>query len=209
MIPYKTEWSEIVSKYLIDASLSENIFNDLVKNYSSKKRHYHTLEHIQNMLNSISEVKNRLADYETVFFAVWFHDVIYESLKNDNEDKSALYASKALIKINFTADRITKVCQLILATKNHTIISANEDFDTQLMLDADLKILGASKTDYFKYTQQVRKEYKLVPELLYKPGRKKVLSKFLEMPFLFRTPEYRERYEIIAKENLRNELELL
>jgi predicted metal-dependent HD superfamily phosphohydrolase len=205
----KTQWEETSARYSSSTTEREYIFNDLIKHYSSDTRHYHNLHHIQNMLNSISEFNNRLADPDAVYFSVMFHDVVYESLKGDNEEKSAEYAKEALTKLNFPPDRIDKVCKMILATKNHTVVDPDEDFDVQILLDADLKILGGTPEDYSLYAEQVRKEYKLVPDLLYKPGRKKVLAKFIEIPFLFRTIEFRNRFEVNAKANLKDEWQKL
>jgi predicted metal-dependent HD superfamily phosphohydrolase len=201
------QWLEITRKYSNDTILSDSIFKDLIKQYSSKSRHYHDLTHIENMLNSIAHYRSMITDYDAVFFSVWFHDVVYESLKSDNEEKSAEYAKRALTKLNYPLDRIEIVFQLILATKNHTNVKPEENLDTRLLLDADLKVLGADTEQYMLYAKAVRKEYSLVPDILYKPGRKKVLTKFLEMPFLFRTKEFQNLYEEKARENLKREID--
>lgn len=91
----------------------------------------------------------------------------------------------------------------IMATRKHDL---SEQADTNYFTDADLAILGANAFDYKNYTQAIRKEYRLYPDFLYKPGRKKVLAHFLEMPTIFKTEFFRERYEEVARENLRNEL---
>jgi predicted metal-dependent HD superfamily phosphohydrolase len=200
------QWSEITNKYSKDTAFSDTIFKDLIKQYTSKSRHYHDLGHIENMLSSMVLYRSMISDYDSVFFAVWFHDVVYESLNSANEEKSADYAKHALAKLNYPENKIEIVIQLILATKNHTNIKPDEDLDTQLLLDADLKVLGADPEQYILYAKAVRKEYKLVPDLLYKPGRKKVLTKFLEMPFLYRTKEFQNLYEEKARTNLAKEI---
>jgi predicted metal-dependent HD superfamily phosphohydrolase len=80
------------------------------------------------------------------------------------------------------------------------------DNDTNLFTDADLSILGKSWDAYSQYYQQVRKEYGFYPDLLYKPGRKKVLQHFLSMNSIYKTPFFKEKYEHSAIENLKHEL---
>ena len=49
----------------------------------------------------------------------------------------------------------------------------------------------------------------MYPDMMYKPGRKKLLEHFLAMPHIFKTAFFRERLEVQARENLMRELELL
>ena len=57
--------------------------------------------------------------------------------------------------------------------------------------------------------KNIRKEYAIYPDMLYNPGRKKVLQHFLTMDTIYKTAVYRDRYEQKAKENLQRELELI
>ena len=59
------------------------------------------------------------------------------------------------------------------------------------------------------YLKNVRKEYSLYPNLVYNPGRKKVLQHFVEMEKIFKTEYFFEKFEAQAKENLKQELEQL
>jgi predicted metal-dependent HD superfamily phosphohydrolase len=44
---------------------------------------------------------------------------------------------------------------------------------------------------------------------MYKPGRKKVLHHFLAFPEIYKTPEFKEKYELQARKNLAMEAESL
>jgi predicted metal-dependent HD superfamily phosphohydrolase len=94
----------------------------------------------------------------------------------------------------------------ILATKAH-VMSANHD--SNLFTDADLSILGAPADEYMQYTGQIRKEYRYYPDLVYKPGRKKVLRHFLEMERIFKTDYFFAQYEKQARANIETELQRL
>lgn len=91
----------------------------------------------------------------------------------------------------------------ILATKKHEWSSAA---DTNYFTDADLSILGSSASAYTTYCQQIRQEYSKFPDLLYRPGRRKVLKQFLEMSFIFKTEHFRNLHETQARFNIRVEL---
>jgi predicted metal-dependent HD superfamily phosphohydrolase len=93
-----------------------------------------------------------------------------------------------------------------LATKHHQL-SADEDVN--YFTDADLSILGQDWGTYLDYAKKIRKEYRLYPDLAYKPGRKKVLQHFFEMESIFKTSGFRERYEAAARRNLQQELSIL
>jgi predicted metal-dependent HD superfamily phosphohydrolase len=62
---------------------------------------------------------------------------------------------------------------------------------------------------YTQYYQAVRKEYAIYPDLIYNPGRKKVLQHFLSMENIFKTTFFIEKFETTAKLNLQREISLL
>jgi len=92
--------------------------------------------------------------------------------------------------------------------RHHRSESSDQE-DTNYLLDADLSVLGKDFETYLKYTQNIRKEYSIYPDFLYKPGRKKVLKHFLELESIFKTEYFKEKYEARAKENIAKELQLL
>lgn len=130
---------------------------------------------------------------------------MYNTLKSNNEEKSADLAVKRLASIAFHESGRMQCQKLILATKKHEFA----DDETNLFTDADLAILGADPYVYKTYTEQIRREYKIYPDLVYKTGRKKVLQHFLEMDAIYKTEGFRGRYEDQARDNLNNELEAL
>ncbi|MFZ4476447.1 MAG: hypothetical protein ACOYPR_14720, partial [Saprospiraceae bacterium] len=105
--------------------------------------------------------------------------------------------------LGYPPARISRCKAQIIATKSH--VESSEQ-DTNLFLDADLSILGQEFSIYKTYTQQIRKEYAMYPDLLYRPGRKKVLQHFLGMDSIFKTRYFQEKYEASARKNLQAEL---
>ena len=151
-------------------------------------------------------IRKEIADWDTVLYATFYHDIVYISTKSNNEEKSAGVAAKWLSEINFPQDKISKCVGMILATKKHLYTGVN---DTDLFTDADLSILGQPWEQYTVYFNQVRKEYSILPDLIYIPGRKKVLNHFLRMDRIFKSTYFYDKLEVQAKENLVKELTVL
>ncbi|WP_427911566.1 hypothetical protein ACPWT1_12830 [Ramlibacter sp. MMS24-I3-19] len=94
------------------------------------------------------------------------------------------------------ADRVSA---LVLATSGH---HASDDIDTQLLLDIDLSILGASYSRFDEYERQVRMEYAHVDDATFREGRLKFVRGMLARPAIYGTQVYREALEPRARENL-------
>lgn len=147
-----------------------------------------------------------IADWDSIVFAIFFHDVVYNVLKKDNEYKSGICAREYLTAIKFIPqERIDHVQEMIMATAGHEMSSVD---DINLFTDADLSILGTDHDTYQVYQAGIRKEYKWYPDLLYNPGRKKVIKHFLSMEKIFKTQAF-ARFEDQARINLQSELSSL
>lgn len=208
IIELKSEWFGLTSKYTEDETLITFLWEEILKQYSRKKRHYHNLSHIQNMLSQAEDFKNNIKDFDALLFAIWYHDIIYKSTKKNNEEESAFFAQKRLKSLNFEEKRLENIQKLIISTKKHQIL-LEENEDNDYLLDFDLSILGSDWETYQNYIRQIRKEYKIYPDFMYKPGRKKVLQHFLERETLYFTGHYKNRLESQARENISKEIKLL
>jgi predicted metal-dependent HD superfamily phosphohydrolase len=197
---------QLLQKYTSNSQLIETLWNEIDNHYSGRGRYYHTLAHLQNLLDVLTEVRDRTEDWDTVLFALFYHDIIYKPTNNNNEKKSAELARKRLSEISFPEQRIAKCCSIILATKTHAV---STDSDTNYFTDADLSTLGQNQDAYIEYTKQVRKEYSMYPHFLYNPGRKKVLKHFVQMDSIFKTEFFFHKFEKHARENLHLELQSL
>jgi predicted metal-dependent HD superfamily phosphohydrolase len=151
----------------------------------------------------LDKIQNR----DAVYFAIWFHDVIYDTKRSDNEEKSAEFASEVLGSLGVPEQTIATVWEMILATKYHR--GADLSWDTKAFLDLDTSILGAPQEIYEEYSRAIRKEYSWVPDVLYQKGRMKVLNDFLEREYIYYTEEIRTRYELQARHNIAEEVRVL
>lgn len=98
------------------------------------------------------------------------------------------------------------VFDAICATQQH---QHNAIEDINWLIDFDLKILARDWEGYQIYFEQIRKEYRIYPDLLYKPGRAKALKHFLENESIFQTDEFRNLYGEKARMNIQKEIKLL
>lgn len=189
--------------------LKNEFHQNLTSLYTSQSRFYHTLNHIEALLKLSQEHQQLLGSSKTVDFAIWYHDAIYDASKSNNEEKSAQLARNNLTELGLVPDLIENCYNLIIATKTHQLTQDLDSFDAQFLLDIDLSILASERGKYLEYTQEIRKEYKIYPDFLYKKGRKKVLKHFLEMEHIYKTELFQDLWESKAKENLSYEISLL
>ena len=91
----------------------------------------------------------------------------------------------------------------------HKAHRLSDDSDTNFFTDADLAVLGQDWSAYKIYTEGVRKEYWIYPDIIYKPGRKKVVEHFLRMEKIYKTQPFSAKFENRARLNLKRELEEL
>ena len=188
-----------------DRAIAEKLWRELEQKYSASTRHYHTLDHLNDMLKQLVPFINAFNNWHAIVFAVAYHDAIYNALRGNNEEKSASLAAERLKSIGVPEECVRKCEQLILATKKHEAA----DYETNLFTDADLSILGSDTATYDVYLRNIRQEYAMYPDILYNPGRKKVLLHFLNMDQIFKTSEFSTRLENQARKNLQAELRML
>jgi predicted metal-dependent HD superfamily phosphohydrolase len=170
--------------------------------YGAATRHYHNWAHIADCLTQLDVLSNFAKDAIAIELALWFHDVVYDSRRSDNEEQSALIAEAKL------SDQAAsnKIAAMIRATTHR---EPPPDSDTALLCDIDLVILAADAERYDAYARVIRKEYDWVSEAEYRTGRGKVLRLFLERPYLYTTKECGRRWEAAARRNLEREITML
>lgn len=197
-------YSELLSNIGFSANEIQQNWLDLEKAYSKKSRHYHNLTHLKEMIASFEIYRDKLQSPNEILFSIFYHDFVYSASKKDNELKSAEYALAILPEK--VALKKQLVFDAICATQQH---QQNEIEDINWLIDFDLKILAKDWEDYKIYFEQIRKEYRIYPDFLYKPGRSKALKHFLENEFIFQTDEFRGLYEEKARQNIEKEISIL
>jgi len=195
------QWCDDLASHGADWAEAKIAFADVCTHYTAPGRHYHTLRHIDQVLQTVTDIGSHARHLPAVRLAAWLHDVIYDSTRHDNEERSADYALALCERLRIPHGMRT--AELILSTKGH---HAGGDVDAQVLLDADLAILGAEETDYRQYAGQIRQEYAWVAEADYRAGRRRVLESFLARPVIYHLLTERE---LPARRNLAAEIQSL
>lgn len=175
----------------------------LIAAYNAPGRHYHNLAHIRDCLAKLAHVDG-LSDAERDILseAIWWHDVVYDPTRADNEELSAQLAEAYV-----GPDIAREVGRLIRLTKTHQV--ERTDRLGAILISIDLSILGAEPARYDAYAAAIRREYAHVPDSDYRAGRAGVLRQFAARPFIFPDAGFAEAYDRQARENLARELAAL
>jgi predicted metal-dependent HD superfamily phosphohydrolase len=196
-------FTDLAARYCSNKRLIEQVWNEIEKSYSNPKRFYHNLSHLQQFYIELEAASDAIQNRDAILFSLFFHDLVYNPLRRDNEERSTIIADNRLATLDVPQEMINTSKDLIMATKSH---NRSENSDTNIFTDADLSILGQPPAVYDAYTAGIRKEYILYSDMLYKPGRKAVVQHFLSLDPIFKTEHFYMKYEKQAKENLQREL---
>jgi len=182
--------------------------------YMEPHRRYHVLEHITHVLRELDGVRATLERPAEAYWKAMDHDVVYETMRDGkpvttNEINSASFNQTTLRKAGIPWDVYTRIGNGIMATKDHATTHLHRD--DQLLVCADLAILGAHDPQYRQYARDVEWEWRYngqLSERQYLEGRISLfLEPFLARPLIFPVEPFTHRYEARAKVNLRRELE--
>ncbi len=200
MAGLRARWLALMESFAVDAQQAEVAFMDLAARYGENGRHYHTLAHIENVLDTVDALRPFTQNFAAVELAAWFHDVIYDPQAADNEAESAGYAALILGAMGLPVATIDKVKRLIQATTH--AYPCPDDPDCQVLLDADLATFGSDWLLQEEIADAIRQEFSFVPEEAYRVGRRQVLQQFLQRDRIFYNPKMFEQYEERARQNI-------
>jgi predicted metal-dependent HD superfamily phosphohydrolase len=204
--PLEARWTGLLTALGCAAEPARATFADLAARYSAPERHYHTLDHVRDVLDTAAALWGA-GEPPALTLAAWLHDVIYDTRGADNEERSADHARALLRTLGLPEALLDEAARLILLTKGHRTEAG--DRAGQVLLDADLSILGADEPAYDRYAAAIRREYAWVPEERYRAGRAAVLEDFLRRPRIYYTDAMHARAEAAARRNLTREVAAL
>lgn len=208
------EWDRLGNTLLIaDIAHWRRLGGDLLTRWSEPHRHYHDVEHLEDVLLALDHLgtMGEVIDPVTLL-AAWFHDAVYTGRANADEHASADFAVQSLVTFGLSSPILQGVHAHIVATIPAAELSNASDARSAgvaHLLDADLSIFGASPARYRRYAERVRAEYAHVPDTAFREGRSHILSRYLARPRIFRTAAAHTLWELTARHNLTHEIELL
>lgn len=209
---FRDEWKNLW-KRIGGSGDSTEIYDDLIQHYSQPNRKYHNMAHIAHCLEEFDQIKESLDNPDLVEVAIWFHDAVYDPKNKDNEEKSAELAYKTLKHRDLSESFAQKVKEMIINSDHSGEVGDN---DTKYLLDIDLAILGKPSDQFDEYEREIRDEYSdFIKEFSreeFIDERKRLLSNFLNRASessIYRTEEFREKYESHRIKNLKTSLNRL
>ncbi len=206
-VAVQSRWTSLVCQWIKEEE-AIYIFNQLQELYGQEDRHYHNLAHLYDMFALLDQQEVKPNDAKALELAIWFHDAIYQSKRNDNEERSAKLAKQVLSGfLPESSSLMNKVYTLIMSTQKHKPLGDADD--CKLMIDLDLAVLGSPSERYQQYAKQIRAEYSQFPAFIYKMGRKQLLHRLLDRTWIYHTPHFRQQYDQKARANLKWELDAL
>jgi predicted metal-dependent HD superfamily phosphohydrolase len=194
-------WAELAG----DSPISRTEWAAVMAAWGEPQRRYHDLRHLAAVLGIVGTLAEATTDAGAVRLAAWYHDVVYDPERTDNEERSAGRA-KAGLRGLIPDERIAEVERLVLLTATHD--PADDDVNGAVLCDADLAVLAGPADAYAAYASAVRAEYGHLSDETFTAGRIAVLERLLGLPRLFRMPAVAE-WEPRARANLTAELTLL
>lgn len=200
----QNRFSDLLLQTNFNSNKINDLWLDLEKAYSAKTRLYHNLNHLIAMIELFDLYSDFLKNPNEILFSIFYHDYVYKASRKDNELKSAQRAL-SILPPNVNMDK-QLIFEAICATQTH---QNNQIEDINWLIDFDLKILSATWPDYQIYSNQIRNEYKIYPDFIYKPGRKKALEHFLENECIYKTAVFKNLYEQQARLNIATEIDTI
>jgi predicted metal-dependent HD superfamily phosphohydrolase len=189
-----------------DSPTSRTEWAAVVAAWSEEHRRYHDLHHLAAVLALVDELAGAATDPSAVRLAAWYHDVVYDPRRDDNEQVSAERARAGLRGL-VDERLLAEVERLVLLTAGHD--PAPGDADGAVLCDADLAVLASEPASYAAYASAVRAEYGHLPDAEFTAGRIAVLERLLALPELYRLPAVAADWTPRARANLTAELTLL
>ncbi|MGY2064620.1 HD domain-containing protein [Blastococcus sp. SYSU DS0619] len=194
-------WAELAG----DSPTSRTEWAALVAAWSEPHRTYHDLAHLAAVLGLVDRLVADVPDPAAVRLAAWYHDVVYDPRRSDNEQISADRARAGLRGL-VPDERVEEVARLVRLTAGHDV--ARGDANGAALCDADLAVLASPPAAYAGYASAIRAEYGHLDDEAFTAGRIAVLEQLLALPRLYRLPAA-EAWEPLARANLTAELTLL
>ncbi len=145
-------------------------YDTVLSMWNESHRHYHNQSHLVDLIDQINNYyknkSNKLSnkEYEKLLISSLFHDIIYDPLKENNEEMSSNFF------LNLCEDKnhdIIEISKIILDTKNHSSINELSN----LFSSFDMNIVTRDYNSLLEWESGIREEYSLYSTEEYKIGR--------------------------------------
>jgi len=183
------------------------LYYNILRAYSIRNRHYHSIIHIVNGLNTMKQFKLNDEQKALLTIAYLYHDLVYDTNQDDVEN---VFDSENKFKKHFenilSKSQIKIIKNLILATAHK---KEPYTFLERCICDIDLVIFASDINTYMRASFLIRKEYSQYDDVTWNKGRKDFLNKMYVKENFFHELPNNDTIEKQAKENILFELNLI
>lgn len=174
--------------------------------YREEHRHYHTLEHIYYMLQSVGKLSDGPLD-PVVVLATFYHDCVYKVGETPRVNEIA----SAMVMVEDLGDYLPNY--IVREISSHIIATFPGDYkhpprtlSEAVMRDADLAGFVVWET-YVSNDVKIRKEFGEFTDAEFDAGRKAFLQSMLDLPQIYWSPSAIESgWEEAARSNIQHHL---
>ena len=144
--------------------------------WNESHRAYHSLNHLNDMIDQINENKLQYSqrEYEKLIIATLFHDIVYDPMRSDNEEKSAQFF------MNCCEDKsnpdVLEINQIILDTITH---ESNTPL-SEVFCHFDMNIVERDFNQLLKWEKGIFEEFQAYGPDIYKQGRLTFLESLMD-----------------------------
>lgn len=162
-------------KDLLKPYISEKALYELPKRWNERHRFYHTTNHLTEILFDIEKHPNfnllNVYEKQALMLAAFFHDVILEPKRSDNEEESIKYFISSFRGKD--VKMLDTVCDLIKVTKDR---KRPIDRLQRIFWESDNAKFKSGYDTLLKNEKLLRKEYSFLSNKEYKDKRIKFIK---------------------------------
>lgn len=201
-------WFRLVHDLRLKDPAARKWWRLIRRRYTERQRFYHTLDHLDAMFAWYDQVPT-WTNPAAIQLSIFFHDIIYDPLRGDNEARSAAVFEEFAAEVALPDNTRDIVSAYILRTAKHHSGEGETTGDLALFLDIDLSILGCSSAGYSRYAEEIRLEYQHVPSQVFAEKRAAILTSFLDNKTIFFSKMFSSKMEASARRNVALEINAL
>ena len=169
-------WGDLGTTLKIPFGQEASLGEQVLAAWSAPHRHYHGLRHLEHITDRVQALGARSPEQPALLAAAWFHDLVYEPGRADNEARSAELLSTQLGPLGVDPALLVRAAALVLRTAAPFSPAGPTE---ERFVDADLSILGEDHETYATYARDVRAENPHLPDAIFEAGRGAFLDRVL------------------------------
>ncbi|GMR35234.1 hypothetical protein PMAYCL1PPCAC_05429, partial [Pristionchus mayeri] len=177
-----------------------------------KNRRFSGVKHLERMFAEFDKHKDCLKDRYAFAFAIFFKNIVYNTMKSNNPEMSAALLRQFSQETTF--DQENRVAELIIESgKGSSDVNLQEgaygEDDLHYLIDFDLAFLGDTPENFVEHEMAMRSEFYHLSDVEYAMQRLKTFRFFVQIPNIYATKALRDQYEAKARANIATEIEVL